>query len=98
VALGPHFDRDFFHSMSTKAAARATIKVLDAVQYVRPEEAIAGLSAAFLLITERYGVSAQTAFLAASNMMNHHDHRGASEFDAARSYLDADVFGTRPNF
>lgn len=83
--------------MPTKDAARATIKVLDAVQHGRPEEAIAGLAAAFLLITERYRLPAQDAFLATSNMMRHHDDRGRSEFDAARSYLDADVFRTRPN-
>jgi hypothetical protein len=97
MALGQRFDRDLFNSLSTKSAAQSTIAVLDRVQLLRPEEQIAGLAAAFLLISDRYKVPAQDAFLAASNMMRHHDDRGRSEFDAVRSYLDADVFRTKPN-
>lgn len=97
MALGPRFDRDLFNSLSSKRAAQTTVKVLSAVQFGGAEEAIAGLAAAFLLITERYKVTAQDAFLATSNMMSHHDDRGRSEFEAVRSYLDADVFRTKAN-
>lgn len=91
------FDRDTFHSLRTKRAATATAEVLSAVQYRTPEEQIAGLACSFLLLCERYRVPAQDAFSATKQMMNHHDARGGSDFDGIRSYLDADVFGTRPN-
>lgn len=97
MAVTSRFDRDIFNSLPTKQAARSTIKVLDAIQFLKPEEQIAGLAAAFLLSVERYKVPAQDAFSATANMMRHHDERGQSEFDGVRSYLDADVFGTKPN-
>lgn len=98
MSLGPRFDRDLYHSLPSRKAAQSTIKVLDVLQYMRPEEQIAALSAAFLLVSEGYKVPAQDAFLAASNMMNHHDDRGFSEFEAVRSYLAADVFRTKANY
>lgn len=98
MALTTRLDRDLLHSLPTKAAAQATIKVLDALQFKSPEEQIAGLAAAFLLVSERYRMPAQDAFNVASNMMNHHNDRGRSEFEAVRSYLDADVFRTKSNF
>lgn len=92
------FDRDAFHSLRTKKAAHATAAVLSELQYRTPEEQIAGVACAFLLLCERYRMPAQDAFAATKQMMNHHDARGGTDFDGIRSYLDADVFGTRSNF
>lgn len=97
MGLATLFDRDAFHSLRTKAAATATAEVLSAVQYRSPEEQVAGTACVFLLLCERYKIPAQDAFSAVKNMMAHHDARGGTDFDGIRSYLDADVFGTRPN-
>ena len=98
MSFASRFDRDAFHSLRTKAAALSTAELLSAVQYRSPEEQVAGLACAFLLLTERYRIPAQDAFTATKAMMNHHDARGGTDFDGLRSYLDADVFGTRANF
>lgn len=58
-----------------------------------PEEQVAGLACAFLLVCEHYRVPAQDAFTAVKAMMAHHDARGGTDFDALNSYLAADVFG-----
>lgn len=92
MALTNRFARDVFHSLRTKKAAEATIAVLSSVQDRSAEEIIAGLSAAFLLVTEKYGITPQDAFQATANMMKHHDARGGHEFDAARMFLSDDVF------
>lgn len=94
MALSPHFDRDLFHSLNTVNAARGTAAVFDAVQMRPSEEIVAALACAFLMVTKKYDVPAQDAFLAASNMMRHHDDSGKSHFDGLRYYLDADVFGS----
>jgi len=98
MALTGRFDRDAFHSLSTKAAARATAAILSEVQMRPPEEQVAGAACVFLLLCERYRIPAQDAFAATKQMMNDHDERGYTAFDGIRSYLDADVFVTRPNF
>ena len=92
MALTSRFDRDVFHSLRTKKAAESTISVLSAVQDRTSEEIIAGLAAAFLLVTEKYGITPQDAFQATANMMSSHDARGGHEFDAARMFLSDDVF------
>ncbi|SKA17514.1 hypothetical protein SAMN02745126_03981 [Enhydrobacter aerosaccus] len=97
MPITSRLDRDLLHSLPTIKAARATINILDRIQFLSPEEQIAGACAAFMLICEGYKFPAQDAFAATKNMMAHHDDRGRSEFDAARSYLDADVFRTKPN-
>lgn len=97
MAFGNRFDRDAFHSLRTKLAARATAAIFDANQYRSPEEQVAGAAAAFLLLCEAYKVPAQDAFSAVKNMMNHHETRGGTDFDGLRSYLGADVFHTKPN-
>ena len=95
--LTPRFDRDLLNNLATKKAATATLKALDAIQRLTPEEQVAGLAAAFLLVCEGYKVPPQDAYRITTHMMNHHNERGLSEFDAVRSYLEADVFRTKPN-
>lgn len=95
MALTQRFDRDAFHSLPTPKAAEATIEVLSTLQHRPPEEQVAALAACFLLITERYRIPAQDAFSATSRMMNHVDNKGSRVFDAARYYLDEDVFVSR---
>lgn len=96
MALSTHFDRDLFHSLNTVNTARGTAAVFDAVQMRPPEEIVAALACAFLMVTKKYDVAAQDAFSAASQMMKHHDERGKSHFDGLRYYLEADVFGADP--
>lgn len=72
--------------------AHATLSVIDRVQdhHRNPGLQVAALAAAFLLMAERFQVSAQEAFTATQNLMNNHDGR-AVEFEAVRLYLANEV-------
>ena len=72
--------------------AHLTLALIDRVQghHQQPGAQIAALSAAFLLLCERFQVSPQDAFTATKNLMNDHDGR-AIEFEAVRMYLQNEV-------
>lgn len=80
-------DRDRLNTLPTEAVAQRTMQLLDLVQDFTPEEQIASLSATFLLLMERFNVSAQDAFGTTSRIIHHADGTRRPEFAALRQYL-----------
>lgn len=85
------FDRDRLNMVNMTHAARATVTVIDAIQALPPEEQIAGITAAFKLLTERFEVSPQDAFDVANNIMHHADGGRRVEFKAMRAYMEGEL-------
>lgn len=80
------FNRDLFANIPVKAAAVATMEVIDAIQDRRPHEQLVALAATFILACERYGIEPQDAFALTTNVMNHADGR-RPEFEAVRQFM-----------
>lgn len=78
---------------SSRKAAECSLLILDKCQdYIESDNSVQVLASAavFLLLCERFGVSAQDAFTAAKNMLADHDGR-ASDFRAVRDYVRNEV-------
>ncbi|HWL80080.1 MAG TPA: hypothetical protein VNR89_03945 [Roseomonas sp.] len=75
-------------------SAAATVLLIDRLQDFieeHPGVQVVAASALFLMLCERFGVSAQDAFTAAKNLMNEHDGTLSHEFKAVRAYLANEV-------
>jgi hypothetical protein len=84
---------DSLINASRVGTAQASFLALDALQnfYRTPGVQIAGAAALFILLCERFGVSVQDAFTATKNLMNYHDDRLGTEFEAIRMYLEEEL-------
>ncbi|WP_142850904.1 hypothetical protein [Telmatospirillum sp. J64-1] len=79
---------DSLNNIPSYHVANATFALIDRLQSdQRPGLHIATAAALFLLICERYGVSAQDAFTVTKNLMNDADNRLVPQFAAIRQYL-----------
>lgn len=98
MALSDRFDRDALSVLPTKQAAMATAAIFDTNQYRKPEEIVAGIACAAILVFQKYGISVQDALQFAENMMRAHDENGKSDFDGLREYINSDVFAHNSEF
>lgn len=73
--------------------ASCAFHMVDVMQdhYQDPGVQVNAAAALFLLLCERFQVSAQDAFTAAKNLMNHADGSRRDEFEAIRLYLKNEV-------
>ena len=79
-------NRDPLTNIKVQVAALATMHVIDSIQHMSQAEQVAGLTAAFKLVTERLDISPSDAFTVAHNFM--HDASGKrTEFEAVAMYL-----------
>lgn len=83
-------NRDLMAMVPVKAAANASMGVIDRTQDYPPHLQIIAIASAFKLLTERFDVSGQDAFALVDNIMNHAEGRRV-EFDAIRQYLANEV-------
>lgn len=80
-------NRDPLNNIPIQAAANATMTVIDALQNLSQAEQVAGLTAAFKLVTDRFKLPPTDAFQIAHNFMN--DAEGKrTEFKAVEMYLE----------
>lgn len=84
------FNRDRMVNASAGAVAHAAMSVLDAVQTRPPEAQVLGAAAFFITACERFGVPAQDAFTAVTNLMNDREGR-KPEFAAVRLYMENEL-------
>ena len=68
-------NRDPLTNISIQSAANATMSVIDAIQSRTQAEQVAGITAAFKLMTERFSITPTDAFQIAHNFMNDADGR-----------------------
>lgn len=88
----PFYDR--LINASRQDAASASVLILHSLQdYIEHANSaqVLATAAVFLLLCEKYGVAAQDAFRAATNLMNEHDGTLSREFSAVRAYLNNEV-------
>ena len=78
---------DRIYNATLRQVREATVRVVDAVQVLKPEEQIAGMAATFLLLCERYDYAPRKALEAAENMLRAARYRDESHFEAMRLYL-----------
>jgi len=84
-------NRDSLTNMSPDDAARASMKVIDTMQSMPPEQQIAGAAATFTLLCERLGVAPQDAYSVVTNIMSNADSDRRPEFRAVKNYLESEV-------
>lgn len=83
-------NRDKLSNLKVRKAANAAMLVIDTMQQLPPEEQIAGLAAAFLLLADRVKMSPQEMFSFTTSIMNHADGR-RPEFAAVAQYMDMEL-------
>lgn len=83
-------DRDALNNADVGDVANCAMAIINATQDMRPQNQVTGLAAAFLLVCERFGVSAQDAFAVISNIMNHADGR-RPEFAAVKQFMEEEL-------
>lgn len=83
-------DHDRLVNAPAKEVAQASYTILDAVQKLRPEAQVLGAAAYFLASCTRFGVPAQDAFSAVTNLMNEGDGL-REEFAAIQAYMEAEL-------
>ena len=73
--------------------AKVAFLQIDRLQefYAHPGLQVSGVAAVFILLCERFGVSPEDAFRAATNLMDEHDGRLGTEFAAIRQFLKNEV-------
>ena len=88
--MANRFNRDLMGMAPVVESATSTMRVLDAVQDLPPHLQLIAITATFKLMTERFGMPAQDAFLITNNIMK--DQEGKRpEFDAVRMYMENEV-------
>lgn len=90
IVLMAKLNRDLMNTMPVKAAALASMTVIDALQDYTPEMQLVALTATYKLMTERYDVSPHDVFTVADNVMHHADGRRV-EFKAIADYLEGEL-------
>lgn len=83
-------NRDLMSMVPVKAAANASMGVIDHVQDLPPHLQVIAIATSFKLLIERFDVSGPDAFTIVDNIMNHAEGRRA-EFEAIRLYLANEV-------
>lgn len=80
-------NRDLINNANPARVANATMAVIDATQRgFQPHEQMHAMAAAFLLLSEHWGLSPQDLFTATKNLMN--DNLGKRpEFAAVQQYM-----------
>lgn len=63
------FNFDRLSSLPASSAGKAAMQAVTSVQFLSAEEQIAGLSLAFLVLIEKYGVHAGNAMQVVGNML-----------------------------
>lgn len=84
------FRHDHFTHLSQEGTGIATVAALDALKNSTPEQQVAAMGAAFLLLCESYKVAAQDAFTVIKNVING-AHGPTVEFNAARMFIENDI-------
>ena len=88
--MGRKLDRDLFNNASVGAVANCAMAIINVTQDMRPQNQIAALAAAFLLVCERHDMHAPDAFAVITNIMNHAEGR-RPEFAAVRQYMEEEL-------
>lgn len=85
------FNIDSFSSLPARSGAQAAMRVIDALQGTcLPETQAHGIAAAFILLSERWGMSPQEIFEKTTNLMNYAEGR-RPEFAAVAEYLENEL-------
>ena len=82
---------DLVNNADLRRVARASASQLHAIQDYQPHEQVMAAAALFLTLAEHFGVSAQEAFRATTNLMNHADGQRRAEFRALRAYVEGEL-------
>lgn len=77
---------DKLSMLPVRSASTASMSVLGAIQDMPPEEATVGVTSAFFLIAERWGLDPRDLLGLTTNIMNHADGR-RPEFAAVAEFL-----------
>lgn len=85
------FRRDRLINTSQRGAASAAMTVIDRLQSHPPDEQVAGLTAAFLLMLDAYGVSVQDAMTITRNLIHDSHKRLLPEFRAVAAYMRGEL-------
>lgn len=85
-----HLNRDALNAVDVGEVANATMAVIDRIQNMSAETAVAAMAATFLLMCERYDLTPQDAFAVVDNVMNYAEGR-RPEFKAVAQYLDEEL-------
>ena len=84
--MSTKLDRLAITNMPVRQASVASMKIIDAIQSLRPHEQVAGMAATFLLLAEHLGMTPQDIFAITTNIMNHAEGR-RPEFAAVAQYM-----------
>lgn len=88
-------NRDQLMNADKVTVARATVRVLDALQhfYKRKSEQVMALAAAFVLLTEATGVEPYEAYTAVKNLMvdDQHSDQRDHRFAAVKYHIENEV-------
>ena len=83
-------NRDLMNTAPVKQSATGTMMVIDAVQDLPAHLQLIAITAAFKLMSDRFGMPVQDAFTVADNIMNDAEGKRV-EFAAVRMYLENEV-------
>jgi len=83
-------NRDKLTSINVRKAANASMVVIDALQKLPPEEQVAGMASAFLLLADHINLTPQEMFSVTTSIMNHADGR-RPEFAAVAQYMEMEL-------
>jgi hypothetical protein len=84
-------NRDLMNNANPRRVANATMAVIDATQRgFQPHEQMLAMAAAFLMLAEHWGMPAQDAFRAVTNIMNDQDGK-RPEFGAVARYMKEEL-------
>lgn len=84
-------NRDLMHMAQPLDVARSSMAVIDRIQDYRPEVQVLAAAAVFLTLANHWGVPAQDAFTAVTNVMNERDGKRRVEFEAVDAYVENEL-------
>lgn len=87
----PRFNRDRLTNCNQAEAGRAAMTVIDRLQDFPKDEQVVGMTGAFLLMLEAYGVTVQDAMTTTKNLINDSNKRLIPEFLAVAQYMQEET-------